>query len=179
MEDKVSTQCSTDSSVCLSLGFGSMQSDNICCLPPPPWRIMALPGSSQWITGQRRSRFVVSYTEHVCNFYWARRLTSLPLNNSSKKQVHVHFVSCCSEGHCMCFHLTGLRSFLNREGIPVDHLDISKHVPRDRRHQSKPDTAALFNSLTSPIPTVSPKSLSWSSELTLCWQCFSSSFRYH
>ena len=48
-------------------------------------------------------------------------------------------------GHCMCFHLTGLRSFLNREGIPVDHLDIRKHVPRDRRHQSKPDTAALFN----------------------------------
>ncbi|XP_064406005.1 olefin beta-lactone synthetase-like [Halichondria panicea] len=39
----------------------------------------------------------------------------------------------------------GVESLLSREGIPVDHLSIRKSLPRDRRHQSKPNTAALFN----------------------------------
>lgn len=38
----------------------------------------------------------------------------------------------------------GIKSFLTREGIPTDHLEIRAHIPRDRRHRSKPDTAALF-----------------------------------
>lgn len=38
----------------------------------------------------------------------------------------------------------GIKSFLTREGIPTDHLEIRRHIPRDRRHRSKPDTAALF-----------------------------------
>ena len=38
----------------------------------------------------------------------------------------------------------GLQSLLAREGIPVDHLEVRPRIPRDRRHASKPDTAALF-----------------------------------
>ncbi len=38
----------------------------------------------------------------------------------------------------------GIESFLAREGIPVDRLEILRHVARDRRHQSKPNTAVLF-----------------------------------
>lgn len=38
----------------------------------------------------------------------------------------------------------GIQSFLSREGIPVDRLDIRPKIPRDRRHASKPNTAALF-----------------------------------
>ena len=45
---------------------------------------------------------------------------------------------------CLCVHVLGIKSFLTREGIPVDHLEIRGHIPRDRRHRSKPDTAALF-----------------------------------
>ena len=52
--------------------------------------------------------------------------------------------------------LSGLRSFLSREGIPVDRLDIRKHIPRDRRHHSKPDTAALFKTSNpnSPVKVI-------------------------
>lgn len=39
---------------------------------------------------------------------------------------------------------TGIQSFLSREDIPVDKLDIRPKIPRDRRHASKPNTAALF-----------------------------------
>ena len=54
------------------------------------------------------------------------------------------------------YMLSGIRSFLSREGIPVDHLDIRKHIPRDRRHHSKPDTAALFkiSNPNSPVKVI-------------------------
>ena len=52
--------------------------------------------------------------------------------------------SCSNYCDIFFFSLTGIRSFLSREGIPVDHFEICQRIPRDRRHQSKPDTAALF-----------------------------------
>lgn len=39
---------------------------------------------------------------------------------------------------------TRLRQFLQTEGIPVDRLTICKTIPRDRRHNSKPDMNRLF-----------------------------------
>ena len=37
------------------------------------------------------------------------------------------------------------------EGIPVDHLSILPFVKKDRRHNAKPDTAALFESGNSSL----------------------------
>ncbi len=56
--------------------------------------------------------------------------------------LHTHTIS-PSLSHTPLY--TGIESLLNQEGIPVDHLSIRKSIPRDRRHQSKPNTAALFN----------------------------------
>ncbi|CAI8051226.1 Olefin beta-lactone synthetase [Geodia barretti] len=39
---------------------------------------------------------------------------------------------------------SALKQFLLTEAIPVDHLVVKAHIPKDRRHQSKPNTAVLF-----------------------------------
>ena len=44
----------------------------------------------------------------------------------------------------MCTMHAALKQFLLTEGIPVDHLVVKAHIPKDRRHQSKPNTAVLF-----------------------------------
>ena len=47
----------------------------------------------------------------------------------------------------------GIESFLSREGIPVDKLEIKSHLPRDRRHASKPNTATLFGASNPNSPS--------------------------
>ena len=44
----------------------------------------------------------------------------------------------------MCTMHAALKQFLLTEGVPVDHLVVKAHIPKDRRHQSKPNTAVLF-----------------------------------
>lgn len=40
--------------------------------------------------------------------------------------------------------VSALHSLLEKEGIPVDELRVVANIKRDKRHASKPDTAALF-----------------------------------
>ncbi len=42
--------------------------------------------------------------------------------------------------------IVGIKSFIEREGIPVDELVVKQNIKKDRRHASKPDTNALFAS---------------------------------
>ena len=41
-------------------------------------------------------------------------------------------------------HNLALKQYIHHEGIPVDHLVVRPHIPKDRRHLSKPNTAVLF-----------------------------------
>lgn len=45
-------------------------------------------------------------------------------------------------------NFAGLELFLKQQGIPVDALVIKPFIKKDHRHDSKPNTASLFQSST-------------------------------
>lgn len=47
----------------------------------------------------------------------------------------------------------GLVAFLSREGVPVDVMEVKKSIPKDHRHNSKPNTAALFRTPRANSPS--------------------------
>jgi acyl-CoA synthetase (AMP-forming)/AMP-acid ligase II len=101
-----------------------------------------------WLVGRVKWRVVDGKTGKT---YWSTDVEQKILERTSK----ITFVSYLNHnGQSYLFieapdglpsqEHQALESFIKAESIPVDNMIIKSFIPKDRRHSSKPNTAALF-----------------------------------